>query len=331
VIAAAAELLRALRARGLVLQDEVAEAGAKHTDRPWYVSALLGVSGWFAGIFLLVFIGAIFTPTHAASAITVALLLFACAWGLFRLDPEGAFLSQLALVLSMAAQFAVLFGLAELFFHGSQRVAGLAFAALLLNAVLVLVMPNRLHRVLSAFFGCIAWAVAVRYGLWDTPDWSWRSNARKPALAAALAGWILVWGPVGVALFTLVRREAQWMAQRAQALWRPVGSGLVIGLALGTLLSQPFDTVLWIFDTARDQGGLALWPLLSAAAALAALAAAFALGNRGLLGLCIFAALLHLSHFYYVMGTSLLLKSITLLALGALLLVGARLLRGSGQ
>ena len=76
-------------------------------------------------------------------------------------------------------------------------------------------------------------------------------------------------------------------------------------------------------------GGFSVWPLLSAIGALAALAAAFALGSRGLSAVCVIAALLHLSHFYYAMGTSLLVKSVTMVALGAVLLYGARQLRAS--
>jgi uncharacterized membrane protein len=67
-----------------------------------------------------------------------------------------------------------------------------------------------------------------------------------------------------------------------------------------------------------------LWPLLSAGAALAAVAAAFALRSRALMGACMVAVLLHVSHFYYALGTSLLLKSLLMLLTGAALLFTAR-------
>jgi uncharacterized membrane protein len=63
---------------------------------------------------------------------------------------------------------------------------------------------------------------------------------------------------------------------------------------------------------------------LSAGAALAAVAAAFALGLRGLMGAGVLAVLLHVSHFYYALGTSLLLKSLLMLAMGGAMLLAAR-------
>jgi uncharacterized membrane protein len=139
--------------------------------------------------------------------------------------------------------------------------------------------------------------------------------------------WAIVWVPVGTLLYTLVRREPAWMAAGRQALVRPVTVGLIAGLAAATLVSHPFDTfTLWNPAQPR-QGWLALWPMLSAFAALGALVAAYALGSRGLVGVCVVAALLHASHFYYAMGTSLLFKSITMLLLGAALFGAARHLR----
>jgi uncharacterized membrane protein len=44
------------------------------------------------------------------------------------------------------------------------------------------------------------------------------------------------------------------------------------------------------------------------------------------MGACIAAVLLHVSHFYYALGTSLLLKSVLMLAMGAALLLAARTL-----
>ena len=97
-------------------------------------------------------------------------------------------------------------------------------------------------------------------------------------------------------------------------------------LAFATIVSQPFESFS-LFGEAPKVGWLALWPLLSALASLAALAAAFALGSRGLMGLCVLAALLHVSHFYYAMGASLLVKSVVMLLMGAACLLAARRLR----
>ena len=324
MIASPVDLLAELRARGLA-PDATADApmpAATH-DRPWYIGLLLGVAGWFAGIFLLIFVFMLFQPSKGANALFVGCVLLAAAWGLFKIDRDGAFVSQLALALSVAGQFAVVFGLGDSFFKAKGEFARIALTAFVLQVALVFAMPNRLHRTLSTLFACVAWALFVRYGLWDQPSWSLfgsEAAAPRPTLARALVGWVVVWLPAGALLYAAIRREPAWMAADRQELVRPVTVGLIVGLAVATLLSHPFESFSWHASHDAVPGWLAIWPLLSAAASVAALAAAFALGSRGLAAVCIVAALAHLSHFYYAMGTTLLVKSATMLALGALLL-----------
>ena len=292
-------------------------------ERPWYIGLLLGVAGWVAGIFVLIFVAAVL---HAVPLLA-GIVLLAAAWGLFKVDRDGAFVSQLALGLSVAGQFALLFGIHEAVFKGMREsIATLSFIALAIQLTLVLVMPNRLHRSMSTIFACIAWAAFVRYGLWDQPFWAdWGSKDKAPATppAMALLGWLVAWAPAGLGLYFLVRKEAAWMAARRAELARPLATGLILGLAFATIMSQPFETFR-IFGDAPKVGWLALWPILSALASLGALAAAFAFGSRGLMGLCVLAALLHVSHFYYAMGGSLLFKSTLMLAMGAACIAGAR-------
>jgi hypothetical protein len=329
VIATREVLVEALRARGLVTGEPVAAAPGRDGDRPWYIGLLLGTAGWFAGIFALVFVFLLFRPTSGEAAFVFGPVLLGAAWAMFRVDRDGAFASQLALALSVGGQFAVLFCVHALFFKERTSIASVAFTALVLQAALVLAMPSRLHRTMSTFFACIAWAVFVRYGLWDHPGWGGYNKApvEPPSLALALAAWAIVWVPVGALLFALVRREPAWMAASRQALVRPVITGLIAGLAAATLVSHPFDSFMWWSAAHAREGWLALWPMLSAFAALGALVAAHAIGSRGLIGVCVVAALAHASHFYYAMGTSLLVKAITMLVLGAVLLGAAHHLR----
>jgi len=296
------------------------------SDRPLAISLLLGVSGWFAGIFLLVFVGVLFRPDTAGQAAVAGTALLAAAWGLFMLarDGEPVFVAQLALALSIAGQCLVLYALTA---HASGG-ASVAGAALALQAVLVLAMPNRLHRTLSTLFATIAWALTLHFTLiGEHGDWR-RGDALHLAssLAAALAGWLLAWGPVAAALWSAIRGEADWAARGWAALVQPVITGLIAGLAFATLVSQPFESFRWL-GGAEDSGYLALWPLLSALAALGAVAAAFALGRRALMALCVVAALLHVGHFYYALGTSLLVKSLLMLAMGGAFIAAARVLR----
>lgn len=318
--AAAQDLVRDLQAR------EAAGAGAP--DRPWYIGVLLGTAGWFAGLLLLVFVGALFRPESGPAALVAGVALVGAAWGLFRADPEGAFFSQLALSLSIAGQFLLLYAIYNLLFRSplGAGIPAIAAAGLVIQLALIPIVPSALHRTMSTLFACIAWAAFVRYGLWDEPFWSQRKAGPGPSLGSALFGWALVWVPVGGALYFLVRREPQWMAAGRQALARPVAVGLIASLAVATLLSHPFETFTFWGEPGARKTWLALWPLLSALASLGALAAAFALGNRGLMAVCIVAALLHMSHFYYAMGAPLIVKSIVMIAMGAGCLAAARYL-----
>jgi len=324
----ATELQHALQARGFALDAAPAaiEPTADAPERPLAIGLLLGVSGWVAGLFMLVVVAMLFRPDGAVSAAVSGLVLLGAAWGLFKADGDGrqVFVAQLALALSIAGQCLMVYAMSE---H-AKGIAPIAGAALLLQAALALVMPNRLHRTLSTLFATIAWAITLRFTLFDEPDfWRVRDEAvRATSTARALAGWCLAWLPVGAGLAWLIRREAHWMARGWQPVLRPIASGLIVGLAFATLASQPFESFRFFGSGDADVGGLALWPLLSAFGALGAVAAAFALRQRALMGACVLAALLHVSHFYYALGTSLLVKSLLMAAMGGALLFAARTL-----
>ena len=304
------------------------QASATPADRPWYLGALLGASGWLAGAFLLGFVALLFHPDSAAPAAVAGAALLAAAWALFALDREGArtshvFVAQLALALSIAGQCLILFAMTE----PAHGIAPIASAALLLQVVLALLMRNRLHRTLSTVFATIAWALAVRFVLFEEPG-AWHSaRAAGASLVPSLAGWLLVWLPIGGLLWALIRREPAWMARGWQPWLRPIISGLIVGLAFATLASQPFESLRW-FGGGRDAlpqtNWIALWPLLSASGAIGGVIAAFALRSRALVGACVAAVLAHVGHFYYALGASLLLKSLLMLSMGAAMLLAAR-------
>jgi len=322
----AVELQQALKTRGLMNGDAVVATGAAPPDphdRPLAIGLLLGASGWVAGLFMLGFVAMLFQPDTAAQAAVSGGVLLAAAWGLFKADGDGrqAFVAQLALALSIAGQCLMLYAMSE---H-ARGIAPIASAALLLQTVLALLMPNRLHRTLSTLFASIAWALTLRFGLLDEPDfWRGRGDAPTPSTATALAGWLFAWVPVGAGLAWLIKTEAAWMARGWQPVLRPIATGLIVGLAFATLASQPFESFHWFFGHEVEAGGLAWWPLLSAAGALVAVAAAFALRQRALMAVCVVAALLHVSHFYYALGTGLLVKSVLMLAMGGVSLFAAR-------
>ncbi len=324
MITTAPALLRELQSRGLVAatpSDALDTDAVAPPARPWFVGALLGASGWVAGLFLLGFVALLFRPDHPAGAAFTGAVLLAAAWGLFKADREGAFVSQLALALSIAGQCLVLFAMNE---H-ARGIGPIAASALLLQAVLALAMPNALHRSLSALFAMLAWALTVRFVFFGEPEFWLAGREPTASLAHALAGWLATWLPVGAGLWMLVRREPAWMARGWAPVLRPVMNGAIVGLAFATLASQPFESLRWLgAPGAARPDWLALWPLLSAFGALGGVAAGFALRSRALMGACVLAVLLHVSHLYYALGGSLLLKSLLMLAMGAAMLLAAR-------
>jgi uncharacterized membrane protein len=320
------ELLHTLQ---LPMPDENAElAAAERVERPWYISFFLGASGWLAGIFLLFFVGLLFFKDHAPINMLIAcVVLCAAAWGLYKADPEGAFVSQLALALSVAGQILLVIGVAQL----RPSIAWPAFSAMLVEILFVFIMPNALHRMLSALFACAALAAGVHYGLFASrsPFSYAAANEAPETLSYALAGWAISWLPVALLVYWLVRYEARWMAGGLQKIVRPALTGLIVGLSFATLISHPFESFDWQMRRMTDNGWMALWPLLSVLAAVGGIAAGFALKSRALMGASMVGALLHISYFYYALGTSLLVKSMIMLAMGAVLLLVAYLIHTS--
>lgn len=296
------------------------------SSRPLAVSLLLGLSGWGAGGFILMLMALLFHPNTTSQAAICGVLLLGAAWWLFTVDRDEAqaFVSQLALALSIAGQCLVLSAMAK----DARGIGQIAMAALPLQITLALMMPNRLHRTLSTLFALIAWALTVRFVLFgEAEGWSREAAPYSTSLPAALAGWALAWGPVVAALWLALRKEAMWAGRSWAPALSAIVTGLIGSLAFATLASHPFESFAWLGRERPDLGNLALWPLLSAVAALGALAAAFELRRRGLMALCVVAALLHVSHFYYALGASLVLKSLLMLVMGGVCLVGAHVLR----
>src|SRR3954469_5963839 len=99
------ELVDALRTRGLIGADvPVPEDDA---ERPWFLSILMGVAGWIAGIFVLVFLGILLDLNGLRQMLVIGLVLLGVAWGLYFIGRGRVFVDQLALALSIAGQMAI--------------------------------------------------------------------------------------------------------------------------------------------------------------------------------------------------------------------------------
>jgi hypothetical protein len=320
-------LIAALRERGLVAND--APSMPDEDERPWFLSVLLGIAGWAAGLFALAFLVAFLDLQSLRPLLTAGVVLLGIAWVLYAASRRLVFVDQLSLSLSIAGQVALALYL-------SSRLEGeLALAAALLGLQLLLfvAMPDRTARILASFLASVAWVLVVRFWLRPHEGHEAFMDSQGHVVAPLLGvwtlpvEWLLTWAPPIALLLWLKRGEAGWMARRAAAFARPAITGLLLAVAVGGIAAEPASLLfLGPDDVGRDFNWWALLPLLSIGLALFAACLAFSLRSAGLTGAAIVAALAHLARFYYLYGTTLTLKAAIMLAVGLVLLGAGRLL-----
>jgi hypothetical protein len=315
---------------------------AAEARSPWPVRTMLGIAGWLGALFVLGFLGTLFSSIldSAPGALTAGAICCAAAYAIFRAMPRNDFLAQLGLAIGIAGQALLLIGLTNL--PGGRNSTGTFLIMALLEGVLAVIVPNYIHRVfttLAANF-CLFIAAFSMY---------------TPGLATLVAA-------VGAALIWLDQvRLAEW-----PSLWEPLGYGFAIALLHvdGSLMIGPefwrmllsrgesapqflvwagpvvagvvFVYVVWQL---RQRAGVAqtssagIFTLAAAivlalcglgapgiSAAILVLVLGFANGNRVLMGLGLLAFGGYLSHFYYQLSSTLLVKSMVLAATGVALL-----------
>jgi len=316
------DLTSALVSRG-ILSQEAPPLPTGPGARPWFIGFVLGASGWFAGLCAMIVVGVFFRPDSAGEFAVAAVVLLGCAYGLYAVDRESAFFDQLALALCIAGQLALFLAVAQ----AADSEALTCGIVAILQVGLVIAMPNRLARVLSTLFACIAWTLALRLGWWDASLFSGSERALR--LVPALLAWVLIWGPLMVLTYLLIAREVDWMASGARKIVRPVLTGLLLALTFGTFASEPFDAFdPWPTNAGTYTNWLVMWPLLAIGASMFAGYCALRLRNPALVGVAIAGSLLHVMQFYFLLGTTLLVKSWIMAALGILFfLTGQALLR----
>jgi hypothetical protein len=309
--------------RRRLIERDAGDVPAVTHDRPWFISIVLGASGWLAGVFVLIFVATLFKPDSAGGIALAGLVLLSAAFGLYAADRNSEFFDQLALALSIAGQLAMVSAI----YDATDSATATAALTCAMQVVLLFVMTNPLAKVLAVFFACCAWALTVRFGWWGESSYN---TVRHVTLMPALTGWFVVWLPIVGAIHALVKTEASWMAGAAQPIARAALIGLLVSLALATWLSEPFGSLMF-WDEQRQINWMALWPLLGAMGALLGAVYAFRIRNRVLIGVAAVGALLHVGQFYYLLGVSLLIKSCIMLAVGVLALLAAAWLHGYGS
>ncbi len=341
----AASLWAQLKQAGLVEGDAPVETAAV---TPWYIRAMLGVAGWIGAMFLLGFVGAAFSIVmkSAASGLVIGALLCAAATLMFRARPNGDFIGQFALAVSIAGQALICVGFGLLF---PSQIAVVAFLIAVLEVGLFLLIPNFLHRVISAAGGAGALVVALSiWGFYPYTQaivfaafaWAWLNEFRFPDRSAGIRA-------LGYGLTLLV--IAELVTQSSMGLWRSAWIGRremaliggVFGFWIGAALIGAITIwVAWKLlvrqGVATSEGpgvaalgGAILVALISIKApglgvTVTILLLGYANANRVLTGLGILSLVAYWSYYYYSLEITLLEKSALLFCAGVVL-IAARL------
>jgi len=331
---------------GRLQQQSLAEGDLPPVDAdasPWYVRVMLGVAGWIGALFLLGFVGVgfSFVMKSTAPALIVGALGCVAAYAIFHAARDNDFAMQFGLAVSLAAQAIFIFGLFNGFRHGTFT---LYVLIVVFEATLALLVPNFIHRVLTS----AAAAFALSYALSSLGLYGVSSGVVACGLAMIWMDqrrWLgsgNLWRPIGYGLvLALIQIESSSLFGLSMMLWSTArGIGWWVGTAMVTVV------LVWAVMRMLDQQGIAV----SSKAGVVAMAAAvlvgavslvapglatamlilllgFTTGNRILMGLGLFALLGFLSHYYYQLQTTLLVKSMVLAASGGVLLIARQVLR----
>jgi hypothetical protein len=362
-----ADVLAHLRAAGLAPAgvDDAARAALAEElrdDMPWHIRTAVGAGAWLATGFLLASLFTIAGLRDSVERFVVGLLLVVAAV-LVRRTANAEFLRQAAVAASLAGQALIIRGIGDRF----ESVVMAATASLALSVVLLWLIPDRVHRFLSAIIGAVSLAVAAvaskAPGAFDVSTlvlvaciaYVWRIGIRgRSAVIAEIlepVGYGLIVGLFGILLFSTatsladgpgsvtisVNHVGRDFGDPRQAL----GPVVAIGIAVALML------LVWmIFDEHRASHGGG--PSVAALAGVAALAAgslsspgivagaaalvlAFDRRDRVLLGLSTIFLLVFGSAYYYSLDLTLLEKSGVLAGSGVLLLaIRHRIAPGDG-
>src|SRR5688500_11993147 len=122
-------------------------------EAPWFVRAMLGIAGWLGALFLLGFVGALFSSVweNSTAAILTGSALCAAMVALFRLFPRGGFIAQFGLAVSLAGQILILIGLADIDSLERSSISWIALWMALVQTILFFLIPNFVHRVWTAW------------------------------------------------------------------------------------------------------------------------------------------------------------------------------------
>ncbi len=168
---------------------QVAPPAVPHTEPPWYVQCLLGLSAWLATLLLLVFVAFSGVINSEEGALIAGLVLCAAGVAVLRSD-AGPFWRQCGTAMAFAGQILIIYGMSS----STSFASACLFVMLLATAIYVL-GPDVILRFLSGLLIAMAGAGLI----WRTlaPDLM-RRDMLDALLDFDMAHAAFVWLPIAV-------------------------------------------------------------------------------------------------------------------------------------
>lgn len=309
---------------------------------PWFVNVLLAFCGWLAAVFLLMLLFLVFNFLLKVPISQVLVGSVAIFVAFMLLNKASLFKQNLGLAISLAGQVLLVLGLTDILPENALVIGLVIFGV---EVVLCFLISNYLHRVISAFAACVALYFALRgfafvTGLFGAllfvSAYLWLNEVRF----LRRIDWI---HPIayGVVLSLVVLSSTRVFD--SIAITGLSGRGFDLSSLAARSLTQAAIAVavLYVVFKLLGRAGHApvgkvsvlsvLGVLLLCIASLFApgvsigatiLLIGFAISDRILMVLGVVSLLFYIACYYYQLDTTLITKSLTLLAVGVLLLAG---------
>lgn len=304
-------------------------ASQSGSDAPWYMQAVLGIGAWITAIVSLFFVGLIMDlvlgieePNAFIALIGVA--LFGLSLGLLRRRPEGAFIGHMAVAFAVAGTLLAAAGIG----FPAESVWAAALVTIPFAAAAIWLQRSMLLQFLIVSIGLILTMVAV----WEQSE---DIVADLPAIALPIGVALLLYPPrldvrpTAFALLT-VPQGAELLAMsvgEAWAWWDGWPGKLAVLAVFAFLaalnLRRAPDRQRALSGIAAAGAAIAVGLLLPTGASigLALLLLAYTLASRTLAVIGALAEVYFLWEFYAELQSTLLTKSIVLMAAGTVLLL----------
>lgn len=314
----------------IVLDSELA---AREYPTPWYLRVLSGFCGWLAAFFLLSFLGLVFPFLYKNQGAMFFMggLYIVTAFGIFR-QKSNDFVEHLGLAVSLTGQFYIAFALFSS--TGINHALPLLIMTLFQIALSIL-MPNYIHRILSAYFATVS--LSLLMGILHMSSffsavmllliafiWLNEYTLTRKVSALQAIGYGLTISLIQFKTSMLFSFTNTWQQEGLPIVnaWLDEGLNTIVLLFVIYLMRNKDK----LFLPQKDKWiAIALFVLLVVMNVFAngivcgftILLIGYGTHNRALTILGVVALLINLSSYYYLLDLSLLSKSVVLMSTGA--------------